>query len=64
MNPLQIAVIALSVVSIIVVLVFVADRNQLFSKRNLVAALLVIASIINIVSVFSSEKKVKDQQGK
>lgn len=64
MNPLQIAVLALSVLSIIVVIVFVADRNQLLSKRNLVAALLVITSIINIVSVFSSVKKEKDQQGK
>jgi adenylylsulfate kinase-like enzyme len=64
MSPLQIALIALSVISIIVVLVFVADRSQLFTKRNLVAALLVVVSILNIVSVISSAKKDKDQAGK
>jgi hypothetical protein len=64
MTALQIALIALSVLSIIIVLIFVADRSKLFTKRNLVAAFLVVVSILNIVSVISSAKKDKERSGK
>jgi hypothetical protein len=57
MRTLRIIILGISVITIILVLIFIVDYQKLFVRANLISLMLILVSALNIISAVLSLRK-------